>query len=590
LTTTAASETDAPGGRLAVLRIAIGLIQGWALFGLHEASKGTDAPSILFGATFLFTLLWPVAALGALGAMRPRTTAIWLSAAGVILLGVGAYDGAARSTGGAIPGPGAIVAAAAALFIGHHLVLAADQARRWIAPYGVYFDGGWRDGVRLALSAAFVGALWLLLGLGAALFSLIGVKAFGEVISKPWFVLPVTATFFAFGVHLTDVRANLVLGVRTVALTLLSYLLPVMALIALGFETALVFTGLDPLWKTRSATAILLSAAAALIVLINAAYQEGEGAGAPPWSLKWSARAAAWIAAPLVVIAAYALWLRVAQYGLTPERIVAAAGVLIAVGYTAGYALAAVRRGPWLKGIERANVVVAHLVVAVLLALVSPIASPWRLSVDDQVRRLAAGRVTPEAFDYRFLRFQAGRHGERALAKLAARRGGARDVRIAALAKEAQAAKERHAYEGAIVPMAERAANVAVAGGGKLPADFLAQGWEGSENPLWGCENAEPRCAAVVADLNGDGAVEVVVLRSPRREVYRKAQGRWVKAGAYLGSFCAAEGEAFAQGRFRLSPPEPGWPDLEVAGRRLRFQEETDCASEAQGSAERRGD
>jgi hypothetical protein len=575
LTTTTASEPDAPGGRLAVLRIAIGLVQGWALYGLYEALKDVKTPSALFGAEILPALMLPIAALGALGAMRARTAAIWLTAAGVVLACIGAYDGAARSTGGAMPGPGAMVAAAAALFIGHHLVLAADQARRWIAPYGFYFDGGWRDGVRLALSAAFVGALWLLLGLGAALFSLIGVKAFGEVISKPWFVLPVTATFFAFGVHLTDVRANLVLGVRTVALTLLSYLLPVMALIALGFEAALLFTGLDPLWKTRSATAILLSAAAALIVLINAAYQEGEGESAPPWSLKWSARAAAWIAAPLVVIAAYALWLRVAQYGLTPERIVAAAAVLIATGYAAGYAVAAIRRGPWLKGIERANVVVAHLVVAVLLALVSPIASPWRLSVDDQVRRLAAGRVTAEAFDYHFLRFQSGRLGERALAKLAARHGGARDARIAALAKEAQASKNR--YAGQSAPTPERAASIAVAGGGKLPADFLAQRWEESEDPLWGCENATPSCAAAVVDLDADGTAEVVVLRPFRREAYRKAGGRWTKAGSYQGANCQGEQQAVAEGRFRFSPPRPAWPELEIAGRRLRFQEEPGC-------------
>jgi len=214
-------------------------------------------------------------------------------------------------------------------------------------------------------------------------------------------------------------------------------------------------------------------------------------------------------------------------------------------------------------------------VVAVLLALVSPIASPWRLSVDDQVRRLAAGRVTPEAFDYRFLRFQSGRHGERALAKLAARHGGPREMKIAALAKAAQAAKNR--YEGPPVPQAERAARIRVIGGGKLPADFLSQIWERSEDPLMGCERDAVQCAAAVTDLNADGTAEVVMLRGGRRDAYRKADGHWVQAGSYQGAYCPGDEEAVAQGRFRLLPPLSQWSDLEIAGRRLRFQEQTAC-------------
>jgi hypothetical protein len=48
-----------------------------------------------------------------------------------------------------------------------------------------------------------------------------------------------------------------------------------MTLIAVFFLLALPFTGLESLWSTRRATSILLTAAAVLIVLINAAYQAG---------------------------------------------------------------------------------------------------------------------------------------------------------------------------------------------------------------------------------------------------------------------------------------------------------------------------
>jgi hypothetical protein len=565
-------DTHPPGARLAGLRLAIGFAQGVALFILTEVVKSPEGPAPLYGALFMVLLLIPVAALGAVGSMRPRTSAIWLAGAAVVTALLGAYEGATRAPGGEWPVFGLTLATAAALFIGHHLVLAADQARRWFAPYARYFDNGWRDGVRLALSGAFTAALWMLLGLGALLFGLIGLKLFSEVIRQAWFAMPVTATVFALAVHLTDVRAALVRGVRTLALTLLSYLLPVMTLIAAGFVIALVFTGLEPLWKTKSAAAILLSAAAALIILINSAYQDGARATTPPRVLKWSGRVAAWLIAPLTAIAAYGLWLRLAQHGLTPDRIRAGACIIVAAGYAVGYAYAAVARGGWLRALERANVLVAHLVVAVLIALFSPIADPRRLSVDDQMARLKAGRVTPEAFDYRFLRFDAGRYGERALADLADHPSGPKGAQVAELAKAAQKADSR--YEVAPAKSTERPAVVRVAGGGSLPEDFLKQAWPGGRDPLWKCDGEAPVCAGALVDLNGDGAVEIVLAFRGNREAFRKVDGRWVKAGQFVGASCGDETGAIAEGRFTMETPLSAWKDLMVQGRRLRFVEE----------------
>ena len=75
-----------------------------------------------------------------------------------------------------------------------------------------------------------------------------------------------------------------------------------------------------------------------------------------------------------------------------------------------------------------------HLLVAVILALFSPLADPARLSVADQVARLEAGKVTADKFDYAFLQNSSGRVGRAALARLAA----SDDADIAARAKEAQ--------------------------------------------------------------------------------------------------------------------------------------------------------
>ncbi|MBL7372883.1 DUF4153 domain-containing protein, partial [Escherichia coli] len=91
-------------------------------------------------------------------------------------------------------------------------------------------------------------------------------------------------------VQLTDVRDGLIRGVRTVALMLLSWLLLVITVLTAGFLAALPFTGLEPLWATRSATAMILAAAAALIILINTAYQDGEADNLPPRVLRIATR------------------------------------------------------------------------------------------------------------------------------------------------------------------------------------------------------------------------------------------------------------------------------------------------------------
>src|SRR5690606_3403235 len=142
-------------------------------------------------------------------------------------------------------------------------------------------------------SLGFTGVFWIILFLGAALFRVIGLTFLEDLIRHDWFWIPVTCVVFALAVHLTDVRDGLIRGVRLVALMLLSWLLPVMTVLAFGFLAALPFTGLDGLWRTGSATALVLAATGALILLINAAYQDGEAENLPPLSLRWAVRIAA---------------------------------------------------------------------------------------------------------------------------------------------------------------------------------------------------------------------------------------------------------------------------------------------------------
>ncbi len=97
--------------------------------------------------------------------------------------------------------------------------------------------------MQLALSVAFTGAFWVLLFLGAGLFSVIGLNFLRDLLGQEWFSIPVTTLAFSAAVHLTDVKDGLIRGVRTVALMLLSWLMPVMTLITAAFILALPFAG-----------------------------------------------------------------------------------------------------------------------------------------------------------------------------------------------------------------------------------------------------------------------------------------------------------------------------------------------------------
>lgn len=555
--------------RAIVIRLVTGLAQGLLFYALHQAEESKVWPATqreLFGALLLAVAFAPFVVLAGVSALRGRTLAVWTGVAGLVAAGLGAYgvwsgDPAAKGVDGL--GPQAFFGVAALVFIGHHLVHPADLERRPIARYPTYFDVTWKHGVQGALSLGFTGAFWLLLFLAAALFKLIGVDAIDKLIKQEAFAFPATTVMFAAAVQLTDVRADLVRGVRTVALALLAWLLPLMALIAAGFLLTLPFTGLEPLWKTRSATAILLTADAFLILLANAAYQDGTEKTAVV--LKWAARLAGLLLVPITVLAAYGLSLRIGQYGLSPDRIIAAACVLVAAGYALGYAVAAVRPGAWMKALEVTNIAMAFGVIAVLLALCTPLADPRRLSVEDQVARLEKGKVKADQFDYEFLRFDAGRAGRDALERLKA----SPNADVAKRAVVAVALTTRtYRPDGSEAPAREPQI-VFHPKGARPPEGLLTATTAGPR--FGGCLSGGGVCDARLLDVTGDGQPEVLMSSGWEIEVFGAGEGgRWRKLGGFQPP-CSGFDSRGAIRDGKLSTAAPAIQDLVSPSGRMRF-------------------
>ncbi len=575
-------------------RLAIGLLQGLLLYWLYASARDVAWPATAPFAMVPLTavlLILPVLLVSCLGHLKPRQAVVWLLVALAVLLAFSLHDAwrdqntqplLSNWEHKPIYSPSVLMVffSAVFFFIAHTLVLAGAQEGRRIASYNTYFETGWKLAIQLLFSAFFVGALFFVLLMGSQLFMLVKLKFLQELLRESWFNVPVICTAFSCAMHVTDVRPAIVRGIRTLLLVLMSWILPVAVVLVTGFICSLPFTGLSALWETRHATSVLLGAAAVLLVLINAAFQNGEAIVALP--LRVGARTAAMLILPVTLIGMYALGLRVAQYGWTSDRVIAAACLLVAAFYAVGYLWAASQYDTWLMPVSTVNVWAAFLVLAVLLALFTPIADPARIGVNSQMARLAKGKTAAADFDFRYLRFEGGRYGRAALEELKQRRTGADAAVLAREAAAMLALDDRDRWKQptrATAPVSV-ADNLTVwPSGAQLPASFLAQKWETMQDHLKpDClSKREGKCDAFLIDADGDGKPEVLLIERQHAgggQVFAEsADGSWKVAAnlAYSDISCKPLVEKLRKGEFTLATPR--FKELQVGGRRVELNQ-----------------
>jgi len=572
------SHLSGPRWRLA-FRLSVGLAQGLTLAFLADAAQAKHWPfqdPLIFGAAVAIATFWPVLLLVSINIRRTLLLA-WAIVGFVLIAGLAAYDvWRVETPSPAWPSGQLWAAYVPLLFIAYSLIAAADADARPIADYPTYFDTAWKLALQIGLALAFVGLFWIVMFIGAEMFHLIGLDFLHRLLDNKWFDYPASALSFAYAIELTDVRVGLVRGLRTLALMLQSWILPVMVGLAVAFLAALPFTGLAPLWSTRHATALLLTAAAALVFLMNAAYRDGDrDEGGPALLVRLAGTIGAVALAPLVAIACYALALRIAQYGLTPDRVTAFFCCAIAACLAIGYLIAAINIGGWLKALETTNVIVAIVAILSILALFTPIADPARLSVDDQVARLAHDKVSADDFDYDFLRFRSGRFGREKLAELAKRGAGKDADKVATLAANAQKRVESPSlnFTAPKPTPAEIAALITVhPDGASLPAGFLDHDWTtdvGTAPGIPACLRGVGRCDAVIVELDAAPPPEILIVDGDYDlSVFgTKVDGSYGEIGR-VEPLCAGFADALKAGKFGLA--EAPYRDIVVDGAHLR--------------------
>ena len=134
----------------------------------------------------------------------------------------------------------------------------------------------------------------------------------------------------------------------------------------------------------------------------------------------FAVRALALMTPVLAVLAAYAVFLRVQQYGWTPDRILAALIVGFVVAYAASYAVAVVLRSAWMERIRTVNIWLALAVIVVAALWLSPVLNPQRISTNSQIARFEEGKTDLSALDLWPMARNWGRAGTAGIERLAA--------------------------------------------------------------------------------------------------------------------------------------------------------------------------
>lgn len=508
--------------RVGQLRLIVGLAQGGLLYLLYHAQQAGSWPANhpgLFFPLLLGGIVLPVLLISSLGHLQRRALLLWLGAAALVLTAIGLHDAWRHALDAAPhkhPAPLAYLFSVAFFFVAHSLVLAGAHDGRRVAHYATCFESAWKLAIQLLFSAMFVAGVWLVMWLGDALFDLLKLNFLGELLRKSWFSVPLVCLAFSSAMHTTDVRPAIVRGIRSLLLVLMAWILPIAVLLVGGFLAALPFTGLQVLWQTRHATAVLLASCAVLVLLVNAAFQAGDAAPGLARSVRLAARLACFLPLPLALLGVYALGLRVGDYGWTTERVLAAACLLVALFYAGGYLLAAANRHePWLDGLRQVNLAAAFLVLGVAFALFTPIADPTRIAVNDQVARLARGAIPAERFDYVFLRFHGARYGMRALQALAQHGAGPQAGTVRARSAAMLKRTFEDPWHTPDFAAADMSANLRVwPQGAQLPPGFLQQEWHAARNAVVpAClRRAGSQCDAFVLDADGDGQQDVLLV------------------------------------------------------------------------------
>lgn len=487
---------------------ALALMLGLAAMLVHFASDGGEQVPWRMAITAAL-VFGPLACAVTLSPERWKSSTLFAGGVALVMAGI-AWR--ATSAGDRYADEGFWVAAGLlAVTLSVPLFQAGFHRHRWATSYKATHFHVWTDAITAAGALAFVGLSWALIAILAELFSAIRIELLKDLIEEEIFGWVYSGVTFGAALGVLRNQLKIIGTLQNVVLLVLSILALPLAVALVLFLLAVALSGLDVLWEaTRSATPLLLAIAVGCFVLANSVVRDDDEHASHSRVLRVAGFVLALGILPLSVMAALSMGTRIAQHGLSPERLWAIVSIAVAVAYGVAYFVSAIRgwrtllEGGWREHLRQSNLHLAVLTCGIALVLAMPIFNFGAISAKNQIARLDSGAVSVEDFDFNALRWDFGDAGRAALADLAAREG-----EVAKLAAEAQAMESRGF--GPLLPEQRDAiAGVDLSGFDEAAATAIRARLE---EDAWLCQDG-CRIANLREDANG---VLAVVLNTKER-------------------------------------------------------------------------
>ncbi len=443
-----------PGGGFALFGLLVGLAAGLAIYAITEYWIG-EANNAPVAQTVLVTVASFAAAFLLLAERGATLRAILPAAVIALVLAyptysmLGAFDERANLT----PYP-AVFWFLAGIHLAGFLMTTIAKASlldRTPPPYNAVFFHGLTLPL-IAIGAYFFAILAsVLLYAWALLLRSLDVDFFHRLFQEPWFMLPFFGAIGGLSIAMMRGLESVLGALRFILLLFSRIAMLITAVFSVTFLAVLAIKGPAAIFIGPTPGAFMLGLAFGGMLIFNGVYQNGEGASPP-----------AWLRIPTIItllafpvysgLAAYAFWLRVEDYGLTPPRVIGLALNGLAAAYSvvclAGVLTELNWTGKrWMPFVAPLNTTMAVVWVIALVALATPVLDPWALSANNQAERLLQGRVKAADFDFGYLRFSLGRYGERALDRIVTAEDYEEHALAVAEVARARAASNRWEYE-----------------------------------------------------------------------------------------------------------------------------------------------
>ncbi|WP_312200948.1 DUF4153 domain-containing protein [Kosakonia cowanii] len=427
----------------------------------------------------------------------------------------------------------------------------------------------WNNTFTLGVTAVMTGLFWLVLLLWSKLFSMIGITLFEHLFfDNPFFPAMATGAAVAAGIvfcRRLPGAAGLFRNLLTLAV---SVLLPLHAVISLLFLACLPFTGLAIIPASVSAATLLLT-----MTLLMLAFSAMVGEKAPAAS-RWSRMVARlvlvaqWITPLLAALAGWALWLRIAEYGWTVDRVYGVALTLLAL--IGSLLLVSYQRRAWSQGAANMNsfiVLMLALTACGWFLLHTPVVDPLRITVNTQLARYANGKAKADEGDLYTLS-NAGRRGKEALQMLKAHPQWLKHP----VQQQAMLMQILGGYhEGTKKDINALQKSIPLRAGSEAPPESW---WQAQtqyvDHTLSTCMVDSRACLIWMQDLNNDGTPEVLLYNRNDAgiSVYTHQGNEWRQAGSVTLSQNAEKALRESMPKTVSKP----WRDLEINGQRYPVQ------------------